>query len=81
MRVMIHGYRRVDMEDEKGRPINGFSCFCGYPLDGVEGQQVDKIFVSDTICRASGFSPRLGEAEMDTTPKGRLIGARMISAK
>ena len=82
MRAMLHGYRRVDMEDEKtGRPISGFSCFVGYPVDGVEGQEVTKVFVSDNICKASGFSPRLGEVELDTTPKGKLTGARMISAK
>lgn len=82
MRAMLHGYRRVDMEDEKtGRRISGFSCFVGYPVDGVEGQEVTKVFISDNICQASGFSPRLGEVELDTTPKGKLTGARMISAK
>lgn len=82
MRAMLHGYRRVDMEDEKtGRRISGFSCFVGYPVDGVEGQEVTKVFISDNICQASGFSPRLGDVELDTTPKGKLTGARMISAK
>lgn len=81
MRAMLHGYRRVDMEGENGQPIKGFSCFVGYPVDGVEGQEVTKVFISDNICRASGFSPRLGEVELDTTPKGKLTGARMISAK
>lgn len=82
MRAMLHGYRRVDMEDEKtGRRISGFSCFVGYPVDGVEGQEVTKVFISDNICQASGFSPRLGEVELDTTPKGKLTGARMLSAK
>ena len=82
MRAMLHGYRRVDMEDEKtGRRISGFSCFVGYPVDGVEGQEVTKVFISDNVCQASAFSPRLGEVELDTTPKGKLTGARMISAK
>ena len=81
MRAMLHGYRRVDMVDDQSREIKGFSCFVGYPVDGVEGQEVTKVFVSDHICKASGFSPRLGEVELDTTPKGKLTGARMISAK
>lgn len=81
MRAMLHGFRRVDMENENGQSIKGFSCFVGYPCDGVEGQEVTKVFVSDNICRASGFSPCLGEIEMDTTPKGKLAGIRMINAK
>lgn len=81
MRAMLHGYRRVDMKNEDGQPIKGFSCFVGYPVDGVEGQEVTKVFISDNICQASAFSPRLGEVELDTTPKGKLTGARMISAK
>lgn len=81
MRAMLHGFRRVDMENENGQPIKGFSCFVGYPVDGVEGQEVTKVFISDNICRASGFSPRLGEVELDTTPKGKLTAVRMISAK
>lgn len=81
MRAMLHGFRRVDMESDNGQPIKGFSCFVGYPVDGVEGQEVTKVFISDNICRASGFSPRLGEVELDTTPKGKLTSVRMISAK
>lgn len=81
MRAMLHGFRRVDMQNENGQPIKGFSCFIGYPVSGVEGQEVTKVFVSDSVCSASGFSPRVGEVEMDTTPKGKLTGIRMINAK
>lgn len=81
MRAMLHGFRRVDMENENGQPIRGFSMFVGYPVDGVEGQEVTKIFISDNVCHSCGFSPRLGEVELDTTPKGKLTAARMINAK
>lgn len=80
MRAMLHGFRRVDMEAD-GRKISGFSCFIGYPADGVEGQEVTKVFISDTICRSSAFSPRIGEIELDTTPKGKVAGVRLINAK
>lgn len=82
MRAMLHGFRRVDLTDEQtGRNVRGFSCFIGYPASGVEGQETSKVFFDDSLCAASGFSPRLGEVEIDFTPKGRPSSVRMISAK
>lgn len=81
MRAMLHGFRRVDMKNENDQPIKGFSCFIGYPADGVEGQEVTKVFVSDNICLSSGFSPRVGDVELEFTPKGRVSSVRMINSK
>lgn len=81
MRAMLHGFRRVDMKNENDQPICGFSCFIGYPADGVEGHEVTKVFISDSICNSSGFSPRVGELELDFTPKGKVSSIRMIDAK
>lgn len=81
MRAMLHGFRRVDMRNENDQPIKGFSCFIGYSADGVEGQEVTKMFVSDSLCSSCGFSPRLGHVDLDVTPKGKLSSIRMIDAK
>lgn len=73
MRCMLHGFRRIDMTDETGRQIRGFSCFISYPSDGVEGVETSKQFVSDSIATSSAWSPVVGKMlDIDFTPKGKV---------
>lgn len=39
------------MADQNGGQVKGFSCFIGYPADGVDGDEVSKVFVSDSMSR------------------------------
>lgn len=72
MKAMLRGVRRVDMTDDSGRSINGFSCFISYPADGVEGEECTKIFISDYIASGCHWSPLPGSmVSIDFTPKGR----------
>ena len=73
MKAMLRGVRRVDMTDDSGRSVNGFSCFISYPAAGVEGEECSKVFVSDYIASGCHWSPVLGAmVSLDFTPKGKL---------
>lgn len=83
MRAMLHGVRRVDMTDQQsGRPIKGFSCFLGYPADGVEGQETCKQFISDDLATSCAWSPSVGGyVDLDFTPRGKVCGIRTVREK
>lgn len=62
MRATVIGYRRVDMQDERGKPINGHSLFVAFPSNGVEGQESCKLFCSDNLAIDTKFVPKVGGA-------------------
>lgn len=79
MQAYLYGVRRVDMEDNN---VHGFSCFIGYPVDGVDGDEVSKVFVSDSMAQKFAFSPRVGSlVDVDFTPKGRLSSISTVKEK
>lgn len=82
MRVMVHGVRRVDMTDDRGRNVRGYSLYCGYPADGVQGQEVTKLFVSDELANTCKFYPTAGvEAVIEFTPRGKISTIMVPNAK
>lgn len=83
MRAMLHGVRYVDMVDEATkRPIRGFSCFVGYPVEGVEGQETTKFFVSQELASSCGWSPSVGRfVDIDFTPRGKVCGIATVHEK
>lgn len=73
MKAMLRGYRRVDMVDDRSRPIKGFSCFISYPSEGVVGEETTKQFISDELAQANSWAPDVGkEVMIDFTPRGRV---------
>lgn len=83
MRAFLHGVRRVDMTDQQtGRQIRGFTCFISYPSEGIQGEEVDRKFVSDEIATSSGWSPEVGKLVMiDFTPKGKVSAISAVHEK
>lgn len=82
MQAYLHGVRRVDMTDANGKQVQGFSCFIGYPADGVEGDEVSKVFVSDTMAQRCAWHPMVGSlVNVDFTPKGRLSAISTVKEK
>lgn len=82
MRAYLHGVRRVDMKDDSGRNIKGFTCFFSYPSDGVEGEEVDRKFISDELASSCAWSPAVGKMiELDFTPKAKVCGIRTVNEK
>lgn len=78
MTAMLHGYRRVDMTDDRNRSVRGFSCFFGYPSNGVVGQEVTKVFLSDDLV-GPDFDPLVDvEYDLQFTPRGKISAVRMI---
>lgn len=74
MRAKLYGVRRVDMKAEDGRPITGYSCYIGAPTDGVEGEEVVKVFCSDAVCMRTGWRPTVGKAvRVEYNAKGRIM--------
>lgn len=57
MQAYLYGVRRIDMKDDNGGQINGYSCFIGYPADGVIGDEVSKVFVSDSMVKHIAIIP------------------------
>lgn len=58
---LVVGFRSVNFKDKQtGNPVNGFSLYLQRdPLDDrVQGQEVDKIFISSEYVR---YSPELGD--------------------
>lgn len=82
MRVMLHGVRRIDMVDDSGRQIKGFSCFISFPSEGVQGVETTKQFVSDDMCASCAWSPEIGKMlEIEYTPKGRVSRISTVHEK
>ena len=82
MQAYVYGFRRVDMEDQNGGQIKGFSTFLGYVSPGVEGYEVSKVFVSDKLARDCGWSPMAGKVvNVEFTPKGRLASITPVRDK
>lgn len=80
MEAMLFGVRRIDMTDDSGRKIRGYSCFVGYPSPGVDGMETQKVFVSDELAGDCAWSPSVGKGvNVDFSPKGKLI--RITNAK
>lgn len=83
MQAMLHGVRRVDMSDSQtGRQVRGFTCFISYPSEGVQGEEVDRKFISDDIATSSAWSPEVGKPVMiDFTPKGKVSSISTVREK
>lgn len=82
MQAYLYGVRRVDMTDDQGRKVQGFSCFIGYPANGVQGDEVSKVFVSDSIAQKCAWSPAVRSlVNVDFTPKGRLSSISTVKEK
>ena len=82
MQAMLHGFRYVDMKNESGQEIKGFSCFLGYPSSGVEGEECSKVFVSQEIANATAWSPTVGKpVNVEFTPKGKVSSVAAVPAK
>lgn len=82
MRAYLHGVRRVDMRDDSGRSVQGFTCFFSYPSEGVQGEEVDRKFISDDLATKCSWSPSVGKMiELDFTPKGKVCGIRTVNEK
>lgn len=82
MQGYLYGVRRVDMAGENGGQIKGFSCFIGYPAEGVQGDEVSKVFVSDSMATKCAWSPEVGKlVNVDFTPKGRLSFISTVKEK
>lgn len=80
MRGKMLGFRRVDMMDDRNRPIVGHSCFVGYPSRGVEGMETTKVFVSDELAAFYKFVPLVnGEVDLQFDPRGRLAGISNVN--
>lgn len=76
MRVKVHGYREVDMVDEKtGKPIVGVSLYISYPQDGVFGEMVTRQFISEQLRSACGYRPEVGKTiDLEYGPNGKPVG-------
>lgn len=81
MRVFLHGVRRIEMVDD-GRPVRGFSIFFSFPSPGVDGEEVDRRFISDEVATSNAWSPRVGAPVMvEFTPKGKIASIANINEK
>lgn len=80
MKAMLHGIRYVDMVDEATRrPIRGYSCFIGYPTEGVDGEECTKLFVSQDMADRCCWSPMVGMSVIiDFTPRGKVCGISTV---
>ena len=75
MQAMLYGVRRVDMQDDRGNVVRGFSCFIGYSAPGVIGFETQKVFVNDDLAAECAWSPSAGKlVNVDFTPKGKVCG-------
>lgn len=82
MQAHLYGVRRVDMTDDQGRKVQGYSCFIGYPAAGVEGYEVSKVFISDAMANQSSWYPRVSSlVNVEFTPKGRLSSISTVKEK
>lgn len=83
MQAMLHGVRRIDMVGrDDGVPVKGFSLFISYPSEGVQGCETSKLFISDQMATASGWSPEVGKLVMiDFTPKGKVSAISTVREK
>ena len=80
MQAYLYGVRRIDMKDDNGGQINGYSCFIGYPADGVIGDEVSKVFVSDSMVKKCTWSPEVGKlVNVEFTPKGNAFMAYLAA--
>lgn len=75
MRATLYGYRRVDMTDDAGRSINGYSCYIGFISHGVDGEETAKVFVGDPLARDCKFVPKAkGKIVVEFNQKGKICG-------
>lgn len=75
MRATLYGYRRVDMTDDNGRSINGYSCYIGFISQGVDGEETAKVFVGDPLARDCKFVPKAkGKIVVEFNQKGKICG-------
>lgn len=83
MQAMLHGFRRVDMVDDRtGQPINGYSCFVSYTSDGVEGVETAKQWVSAQLAAECKWHPEVGKLiQLDYTPKGKVSSISTVQEK
>lgn len=82
MQAYLYGVRRGNMADQNGGQVKGFSCFIGYPADGVDGDEVSKVFVSDSMVQKCACSPAVRSlVNVDFTPKGQLSGISTVKEK
>ena len=73
MKCNLHGFRRIDMTDDSGRSIRGYSCYIGYPSNGVQGEETQKVFISDEMAIGCEWRPTAGTSiRIDFMPKGRV---------
>lgn len=83
MRAMLLGVRRVDMTDRQtGELIKGYTCHISYPSQGVQGEEVDRRFVSDSLANFCEFVPVVGQmVNIDFTPRGKVSMIAMCNDK
>lgn len=82
MQKYLCGVRRLDMMDDEGRKVQGFSCFIGCPAADVEGDEVSKVFVSDAMAQQGAWHPMVSSrVNVDFTPKGRLSFVSAVKEK
>ena len=82
MQAYLYGVRRVDMTAQDGSKVNGFSCFIGYPADGVQGDEVSKVFISDALAQRNAWSPAVGKlVSVEFTPKGKISSIKTVQEK
>lgn len=74
MKVNLYGYRRVDFPNENGERVVGYSCFIGYPDDGVVGNVTVKQWISENVAQACNWVPPKPPAVLlvDYTPSRRV---------
>lgn len=81
MKVMLHGFRRVDMINDRNEHVCGYSLFISYPSEGVQGLETKKQWVSDALAGASGWYPTVGkEVMIEFTPKGKVSSLSDVPA-
>lgn len=64
MQVIGKARRDFDITDRQtGQPVHmsGFTIFYRYEDDKVSGVACDKVFLSDTKCANSGYTPEVGD--------------------
>ena len=49
MKVTVIGKRELDFKGSNGDQIKGTKLFVTYPLDGVDGEMADSVFVNEDV--------------------------------
>lgn len=93
MLVKVHGVRKLDFKTDDGKEIKGTNIFVTYPVEHVEGETVDKVFILadktdilpvfkfgeeyDFVQETVGFGKNAKTSIIEVRKNGKIVNSKM----